>query len=419
MTCTVFEGAAGSGKTYHLLKCAREALQQAPLGAGQRVLATTFMHGARRKLDGALRGIQGLSGRYECATLDSIAYRWTHRWRSLCEQLGHTATHNGQFDDTCDLAAKLCDVDDVARWASTAFPIVLIDEAQDLNPGRLAIVRALAKHSKVFVAGDEFQCLQEKLRPNPFQQWASSQGVQALTTVRRTNEAELLDAAAALRAGGAPTSGRRFKICDTHSAALAGAYLVNALARPSKGTAAVITAAMDGFATDAVEWARRNRSSTGLGPVSIAWETGDNEDGAELLAALPLTGDPVPVHAAISAISQLPSKAVAAYVGNWAETQRNALGRSMLARNEIEQAILRGIANRRRHSWQSSERLAAMTVYAAKNREFDGVIILWPGRVGGSADQKRRLLYNAVTRARHWALVLVQSKKLRAAPPFT
>jgi superfamily I DNA/RNA helicase len=306
----------------------------------------------------------------------------------------------------------------VAQWASAAFPIVLIDEAQDLSPGRLAIVRALAKRSEVFVAGDEFQCLQEKLRPNPFQQWASTLGTRTLTTVRRTNEAELLSAAAALRAGGAPMSGKRFKIHDTHNAALAGAYLVNALARQSTGTVAVITAAMDDFATDAVEWARRNKSSTGLGPVSITWETGDNEESAELITALSLGDDPLPVNAAISAIERLPSKAVAAYVGNWAERQRNALGRSTLSHAEIEEAVLRGVTNRKRFSRQNSERLIAMTVYAAKNREFDGVIVLWPGRVGGSADQKRRLLYNAITRARRWAIVLVQSKKLRAAPPF-
>ena len=59
-----------------------------------------------------------------------------------------------------------------------------------------------------------------------------------------------------------------------------------------------------------------------------------------------------------------------------------------------------------------------MTVHQAKNREFDGVVVVWPHTVAGSADQKRRLLYNAVTRARKWCNVVVQSQGIRDAPPF-
>jgi DNA helicase IV len=60
-----------------------------------------------------------------------------------------------------------------------------------------------------------------------------------------------------------------------------------------------------------------------------------------------------------------------------------------------------------------------MTVHQAKNREFAGVVVLWPYEVGGDGETKRRLLYNAVTRAQAWCTVIVQSKKLLSAPPFT
>lgn len=59
-----------------------------------------------------------------------------------------------------------------------------------------------------------------------------------------------------------------------------------------------------------------------------------------------------------------------------------------------------------------------MTVHQAKNREFDGVIVIWPHTVGGDAQHKRRLLYNAITRAKKWCLVLVQGKKALESPPF-
>ena len=57
-----------------------------------------------------------------------------------------------------------------------------------------------------------------------------------------------------------------------------------------------------------------------------------------------------------------------------------------------------------------------MTVHQAKNREFDSVIVLWPYEV--SATRQRRLLYNAITRAKRQAVVIVQNPDRINQPPF-
>jgi superfamily I DNA/RNA helicase len=57
-------------------------------------------------------------------------------------------------------------------------------------------------------------------------------------------------------------------------------------------------------------------------------------------------------------------------------------------------------------------------VHGAKNREFDNVVVLWPAAIGGDDEQRRRLLYNAVTRAKSRCLIVVQSKAALAMPPF-
>jgi hypothetical protein len=44
-----FEGPAGSGKTYRLMKAVEKRISSIPLELHQRVLAITFMHGARRR----------------------------------------------------------------------------------------------------------------------------------------------------------------------------------------------------------------------------------------------------------------------------------------------------------------------------------------------------------------------------------
>ena len=59
-----------------------------------------------------------------------------------------------------------------------------------------------------------------------------------------------------------------------------------------------------------------------------------------------------------------------------------------------------------------------MTIYQAKNREFDSVVVLWPYRISGSIDRKRRLLYNAITRAKRRAVVIVQNPSRLKEPPF-
>ena len=60
----------------------------------------------------------------------------------------------------------------------------------------------------------------------------------------------------------------------------------------------------------------------------------------------------------------------------------------------------------------------AMTIQQAKNREFDHVIVIWPYTIPDDDEQKRRLLYNAITRAQRSCQILVQAQELLNAPPF-
>ena len=59
-----------------------------------------------------------------------------------------------------------------------------------------------------------------------------------------------------------------------------------------------------------------------------------------------------------------------------------------------------------------------MTIHQAKNREFHSVIVLWPYEVAGNIERQRRLLYNAITRAKNRVLVVVQDPNRLGRPPF-
>src|SRR5690606_25203190 len=59
---------------------------------------------------------------------------------------------------------------------------------------------------------------------------------------------------------------------------------------------------------------------------------------------------------------------------------------------------------------ENKAKLTFTTIHGAKNREFDNVIVLWPYNAPSDLMQKRKLLYNAVTRAKRNVVVIVQHK---------
>jgi len=68
-----FEGPAGTGKTRHLTDAVVDSFATERQVDHQRVLALTFMHGSRRRLEQRLSGLRDLRGRYTCMTIDRNA----------------------------------------------------------------------------------------------------------------------------------------------------------------------------------------------------------------------------------------------------------------------------------------------------------------------------------------------------------
>jgi hypothetical protein len=138
MPVTAFEGPAGTGKTYRLMEQLGTALGDRALTPHERVLALTFMHGARRRLHSRLGDVDGLSGRFQATTLDSFAWRLVHRWRNLAGKLGYAIPSEEQYDQTCALAATLIARPAVKSWVVMSYPVIVVDEAQDLSSERIA-----------------------------------------------------------------------------------------------------------------------------------------------------------------------------------------------------------------------------------------------------------------------------------------
>ena len=420
MTVRAFSGGAGCGKTHQLMQSLSAHLEQVPLTEGQKVLALTFMHGSRRRLEERLTQLEGLKGRTDCSTIDSFALRLIRRWSSLVAALGFPNINSDQHERVCDAAGALLQIKEVCAWVAGTFPILLVDEAQDMTINRLRIVEGLANRLEVFAAADEFQCLKEELRPNPACLWLAKMcPIEELTQPRRTNDIELLDAAAAIRKGEPPKSGKTFKVELTSTPPLAGAWLNGNLRWQGGGkSVAIITPSLGPFARAAVAWSAQNKTKKGAGPYSIVWEETESNVAASFLGRLALR-EVNDIPSVIARLSAAGDSRAARDLTDWMDTQRRARAKTTFSKNEIEQAIKQGFAQRRRARKGEGKNWTGMTVHGAKNREFDNVIVLWPAAIGGNADQKRRLLYNAVTRAKERCLVLVQAKASLGQAPFT
>jgi DNA helicase IV len=89
-----------------------------------------------------------------------------------------------------------------------------------------------------------------------------------------------------------------------------------------------------------------------------------------------------------------------------------------VAAADLFRQLSRTLSQRRHFGGRHETQFAAMTIQQAKNREFDHVIVFWPYTVRDDPVQKRRLLYNAITRAKRSCTVLVQSADMLQSPPF-
>ncbi|NKQ09079.1 ATP-binding domain-containing protein [Pseudomonas sp. SST3] len=418
MTVRSFSGPAGCGKTFQLMCSLTAQLNHQPLQDGQRVLALTFMHGSRRRLDDRLAGVIGLNRRYECSTLDSFAWRVVSRWRALIHYLGRELPEAGAYEQICGLASELVARDEVARWVAGAFPVIVVDEAQDLTPSRLAILQSLAAHVELLVASDEFQCLVEELRPNLACEWLAAVGNEVtLDRPMRTNDRDLLAAARAVRSGLAPRSSGQFKVVATANAGLAGTWISNAISWNRAGNrVAIITPTMGTFAHAVREWVETRTTKKGNGPHRVILEQSESVRSEAFIAELALP-DHASVIDALALMEGKPRGIVQDFI-RWVDRQRRTKGRTTFSREEMEDAIRQTFSNQRRLAGNDGAGIRALTVHGAKNREFDLVLVLWPAAIGGDDTQKRRLLYNAITRAKGQCLVLVQSARAMVAPPF-
>jgi UvrD-like helicase C-terminal domain/AAA domain len=441
VTVEYFEGPAGSGKTYRLIERVRQLVNADFLAEGQRVLAITFMNGARRRLESSLGKHRELARRFECKTVDAFAQTLVARRSSLLAASGieaPAAAQTNPFDPKCFLAAHLLSSACVAKWVAASYPLVLIDEAQDLDAYRLPILQGLASSCRVLAAADEFQCLDDGIDASSVIAWLESHGnTTRLDGSRRTTQSGILKAAHTVRKGNdlraILTKHRKYEIWQApgfklmelpHKDALLARAVSNELRHCDTGNVAILTPntvdktlrrALEIVCTRSWPYNKDNPEVT-FGPYAVEWDTNEGERAQALCKKLELPEMCSLQH--LTGEAEAHSDPALVRVRARMERASRITGERTFSNARIVEMIGDAVREISRFGGRRGPRRAAMSIHRAKNMEFRNVVVLWPYGVSGSDEHFRRLLYNAITRAQQKCVVIALGKDRLIAAPF-
>lgn len=399
-------GPAGTGKTHELMESIIAWLGSNGPSHYQSVLALTRMHGSRRRLKNRIRE-KNLLGNFVISTVDSFALSILNRWRKCFgleapvffgvpggfrkDIVGCKAT----FDEIMCRATTLLESVVVGRTISNSHPFIVLDEFQDCTGPQLGFIKALSRHCHLVMAADPFQELNgDESAVN----WAlemeaqNSASVTRLTQQRRTTSFSILRSAEAIR-GNSPLRDEgipfyyapRYRLAVWKTLPTYGQNGTYALLFPAKAIFAKLKNAIT----------QTNDSRAAQGKKSLWFPY--REMTSEEVTAENITQSLTENLSSCSCVTDPQIREV------YSQLKRTASCRCLEPSSEI---LIEHVVSTYIHGMKFCHdleaRFSAMTIHSAKNREFDHVVILWDiNHVSNlSVERQRRLLYNAITRAK-------------------
>jgi superfamily I DNA/RNA helicase len=433
-------GPAGTGKTTKLLALTAQCARELSFQPHQKVLAMAYMHGARRRLESSI------AGHRECrtvpctvCTIDSFALTLVNRWRS---SLGikypvsaaptrcslrferHARIHL-TFDEIAAFAADLLTRPVVLRLLSASHPLVVIDEFQDCIGRRLEVIKAISEASQLILAADPFQLLNGGPAECPALDWLESLSGTGLRehhqltephrfsanpgifrsarAVREQSDSE--DSAVPVHFG--PPSPIAWWIMER--------LLLGWYGPCWSGTTALISPSGSGAINDVLRLMSEHAEKRGR--KSIRWErqSASDEEQEILYDELGVTSDHLDDGEWERPSKALSARAIEVIDRAYRFVQLRGLGRIS---NSLITTFADEIVHAARAYNKNSSRFVVTTVHGAKNREFDNVCVIWSYRIPADSEAQRRLLYNAITRAKINCVVFdTRTKRVVSSDP--
>lgn len=438
MAGVAYIGQAGTGKTTRVIGKLDESIDFESWPASAAILAITFMHGSRRRLEDKLKPIQSRGIQVSCKTIDSFCLSILQRYRSY---LGISSSiivseRPDEFQENKEklfigrnrirqMANKLLEINILKEILHFSYPIVIVDEFQDCEGVLLEIVKNLNDCCQLIVAADDFQNL-NNTGDCPATNWlAEALELHTLEHIWRTNEGRVLNSSHALRRNEPTNRGVKVEFVPSKDVAafviLSNMQWYDKMGSSGRSVAIVspVGSAGDAFVRQTLERIRLPMERKGTKPYWLGAKPFFLE-GRERITAQNI----------LSSFEEWKSIEVVTleHLEYW--TFDNHLGfnhaikrakRMMKLRNakhisieEFTGLVSSGIHFVNTYLSQTGRSRIFLTVHGAKNREFDDVFILWPRYTLPEGDlYLRKLMYNAITRAKRKVVVIVQGPKTR------
>lgn len=428
----VFTGQAGTGKTYSLMQTLSNIIPQREWLKFETILALTFMHGSRKRLESNLKFVKtDFKVRYECSTIDSFALTILNRFRSYLNifktiRPNETVSEN-EFEYFMDRemirekTIQLLQFESVRKFISNSYPYIVIDEFQDCIGTLLEIIKQLSNATNILIASDQFQQLSNPENLEGIQWIKDSQfeyNDLNSSGVKRTTNDKILLTATCLRTG-ILAEGSKINIYPCPggkggSFALAEYYLKTSIHyNIAYGNIAIISPTQKGTFVNQLltslskPYTFKKSPFKTIGPYNHLLGTNNQIDIDDLINYLP--NAPI-------------TKSVLKELRKKNEFVLNKCVDKLLKRLSIRNIeeigydefyyVLQQMAHMYENFYrrENKAKILFTTIHGAKNREFENVIILWPYNVTNDLIQKRKLLYNAITRAKRNVVIIVQHK---------
>ncbi len=425
-----FIGQAGTGKTTQIIAKLEELSAKTNWSDNNAVLALTFMHGSRRRLSLKLKILTKQGIHVDCQTIDSFCFYLVQRYKRYLGinkpiNISDSVGNNDFIDKGSEifsgigsiqtLAIKLLSFKTVQESINISYPIVIVDEFQDCQGSLLEFIKLICPYSNFLIGSDDFQKLDKSETSCPATDWLKSNAeVTLLEIIHRTKNEKVLHSAKSLRTNTNLTPG--VDVIAVTSSALAAWNIAKYINwngwGKAKGSLAVISptkSETDTFFKETLDRLKSPFEKNSFPATYLHIENDLDETVEEILESLDQWKTLKEVKKENLVLWEKMNKPVVRQTIIKVSRLLNIRGKDSISKEEFSELI-----SRQKHQLKvfgisrSEPKKIALTVHQAKNREFDYVIILWSYKNQGGDLYSRKVLYNAVTRAKKDAVIIIQ-----------
>lgn len=432
MSGKIYIGQAGTGKTTRIICDLKDFISKREWKEYESVLAITFMNGSRKRLHEKLKIIRKeIDFRFKCATIDSFSLALVNRFRKYLDihktiyldikENAPDFTELSDYEIILSLKAvqektiNLLENKNILEYLSVSYPIIIIDEFQDCRGYIFEIIKRLSNSAFLLLAAD------------PFQQLFEDENFEAIDWVKqikfdfinldeenkiwRTSNSKIINSAYCLRTGNNSDS-NNIKVFPCPSHHIASALVTRTISYNLKSKSiAIISPTKEEsspFVRDTLSGLKKSYHNNGP-YYSLLYRIQETEPDIILKS---FSNKKVYTKKELVKIDKKDDYVLRMSIEN--------VLRKMSLRNSnvISKEGLVSIVDLMCHNFENfikrdiSSKLVFTTIHGAKNREYDTVIVLWSTykTKNFSGYYQRKLLYNAITRAKKNAIVIVQHK---------